>query len=844
MITNERVEKPQRTVLIVDDTVEDRYIYRRYLVQDEEWRYRVLETETGEEALALCRESQPDCILLDYRLPNLNGLEVLAALAGDYEEAICPVVMLTAEEDIAVAVAALKSGAQDYLNKNTLTAVDLTHAVNNAVERVALRRENAGQRRALLEQNRKLEEALAASSRAEEILRRYELLSERARDIVLLMRRDGRIVEANQAAITAYGYDRETLLEMIICDLRAPGTLPDLASQIAGADAGGVLFETRHRRKDGSEFPVEISAAGADFAGERMLLSIIRDITARKQAEDALRESEERYRIVAETASDAIITVDQEGAILLVNRAAEKIFGYPASELLGQELTMLMPDHLREPHRAGLSRYIETSQRRVAWEGMEMVARHRNGKEIPVEVSFGEFSKDGHHVFTGIIRDITERKRIEQERNLLLRREQQARQLAEDANRAKDEFLAVVTHELRSPLNAMLGYARIQCLKRQIDPEDARRAFETIRRNGERQKVMIDDLLDTARIITGKLRIEATPVDLAGVINDAIETVRPAADSKLILLTSNLESRTGQVTGDAERLQQVVWNLLSNAVKFTPEGGRVEVTLERLGPRVTLNVSDTGKGIEPEFLPRIFDRFTQQDTSHSRRYSGLGLGLSLVKQLVEMHGGEIKATSAGEGQGATFTVTLPAMADKETRRQGDKETGGQGELPCPPVPLSPCPPVPLSPALPLSSVGVLIVDDEEDARTLVSKVLEDSGANVVAVGSATEAFAMIVEPPQPNWPDVLVCDIGMPEEDGYSLMRRIRDWERGRDLHLPSVALTALNRAEDRVNALGAGYKMHIAKPFEPEEVVTVVKSLATCGKKSGNHRRRKMNTD
>jgi len=835
IITNERVEKPQRTVLIVDDTIEDRYIYRRYLLKDEEWRYRVLEAETGEEALALCRESQPDCILLDYRLPNLNGLEVLAALAGDCEEAICPVVMLTAEEDIAVAVAALKLGAQDYLNKNTLTAVDLTHAVNNAVERVALRRENAGQRRAILEQNRKLEEALAASSRTEEILRRYELLSERARDIVLLMRRDGRIVEANQAAIAAYGYDRETLLEMVICDFRAPGTAPDLASQIAGADAGGVLFETRHRRKDGGEFPVEISAAGADFAGERMLLSIIRDITARKRAEEALRESEERYRIVAETASDAIITVDQEGAILLVNRAAEKIFGYSASELLGQELTMLMPDYLREMHLAGFKRYIETGARHVTWKGMEMLGLHRNGKEIPVEVSFGEFSKDGRHVFTGIIRDITERKRIEQERDLLLRREQQARQLAEDANRAKDEFLAVVTHELRSPLNAMLGYARIQCLKRHIEPEEARRAFETIRRNGERQKVMIDDLLDTARIITGKLRIEVTPVDLASVINDAIETVRPAADSKLILLASKLDPRAGQVTGDAERLQQVVWNLLSNAVKFTPEGGRVEVTLERVGPRVTLNVRDTGKGIEPDFLPRIFDRFTQQDTSHSRRYSGLGLGLALVKQLVEMHGGEIKATSAGEGQGATFTVTLPAAADKETRRQGDKETRRGGEESSRPL-------VSLSTSLPLllEDVGVLIVDDEEDARTLVSKVLEDSGANVVAVGSATEAFAMIVEPPKPNWPDVLVCDIGMPEEDGYSLMRRIRDWERGRDLHLPSVALTALNRAEDRVNALGAGYKMHIAKPFEPEEVVTIVKSLATCGKKSGNHHRRK----
>ncbi|HKE03704.1 MAG TPA: response regulator [Blastocatellia bacterium] len=588
-----RVEERQRTVLIVDDFQDDRRVYQRYLLQDEEWRYETIEAGTGKEAIALFRESKPDCVLLDYRLPDLNGMEVLAAIADS--DGVFPVVMLTAEEDIAVAVSALKSGAQDYLNKNKLTAIDLLHAVNRAIERVRLLRENATQRRALLEQNRKLEEALAASSQAE------------------------------------------------------------------------------------------------------------------------------------------------------------------------------------------------------------------------------------------------------LERDLLLRREQQARQLAEEANRAKDEFLAVVTHELRSPLNAMLGYARIQCAKQRIDPEEARRDFETIRRNGERQRVLIDDLLDTARIITGKLRIEVGPVDLAGVVNDALEAVRPAADSKLIRLSSKFDpqiSGDGQVRGDAERLQQIIWNLLTNAVKFTPEGGQVEVKLERVGSRVSLTVRDTGRGIAPEYLPRIFDRFTQQDTSHSRRYSGLGLGLALVKQLVEMHGGEIGATSDGEGQGATFTVTLPAMADRETGRLGDGGTGRRGEgemnsfsnLISP----SPRPPVSLSPCLPLSSVGVLIVDDEEDARRLVSKVLEESGAYVVAVSSAVEAFAMITEPPRPDWPDVLVCDIGMPEEDGYSLMRRIRDWERERGFHLPSVALTSLNRAEDRMNALVAGYKMHIAKPFEAEEVITVVKNLARGRQENG----------
>src|SRR5262245_18781544 len=608
-------EERQRTVLIVDDFQEDRRVYQRYFLQDEEWRYKTLEAGTGEEAIALFRESRPDCVLLDYRLPDLNGMEVLAAIAEDCDEEVCPVVMLTAEEDIALAGEALKSGAQDFLNKNTLTAIDLLRSVNRAVERVTLRRENACQRRALLAQNRKLEEALAASSRAEESLRR--------------------------------------------------------------------------------------------------------DITARKQAEEALRESEERYRIVTETASDAIITVDEEGLILLVNRAAEKIFGYTAIELLGQNLTVLMPGYLRETHSAGFKRYTETGRRRGAMDEIELVGLRRSGNEFPVEVSFGEFSKGGRHVFTGIIRDITERKRIELERDLLLRREQHARQLAEEANRAKDEFLAVVTHELRSPLNAMLGYARIQCSRQRIDPEEARRDFETIRRNGERQKALIDDMLDTARIITGKLRIEVRPVDLAGVVNDAVETARPAADSKLIRLSLKLDPRIMadcQVNGDAERLRQIVWNLLTNAIKFTPEGGQVELELERLRSRVSMTVRDTGRGIAPEFLPHVFDRFTQQDTSPSRRYSGLGLGLALVKQLVEMHGGEIRATSAGEGQGATFTLTLPAMADGETGRPGDGESGrgrdgetgrwGDGETgrdkenfsSSPRLPISPSPRLPVSPS--------------------------------------------------------------------------------------------------------------------------------------------------
>ncbi|MGH9851506.1 MAG: ATP-binding protein, partial [Blastocatellia bacterium] len=416
---------------------------------------------------------------------------------------------------------------------------------------------------------------------------------------------------------------------------------------------------------------------------------------------------------------------------------------------------------------------------------------------------------------------------------------QAARALADEANRAKDEFLAVVTHELRSPLNAMLGYARMFSVKPALGEAEARHAFEVIKRSGERQKGLIDDLLDTARIITGKLRLDARPVNLAPIINEALDAVRLAAKAKNIALAAKLDAHAGQITGDSERLQQVVWNLVNNAIKFTPENGRVEIELKRDGPRIVIAVSDTGKGIAPEFLPHVFERFTQQDASRTRRHGGLGLGLALVKHLVELHGGTIESASAGEGHGATFTINLPVRAvsgqtetgrrgDGETGRQGDRETRGQGDRESkglvPPFSPSPLPPVSSSP--PLAGLWALVVDDEDDARELVSRVLSNHGARVTAVSSAAEAWAMITDQTWETRPGALVIDIGLPEEDGYSLMRRIREWEREHNGRLHAIALTAYGRAQDRVQALMAGFQMHVPKPVEPEELVAVIKSL------------------
>jgi PAS domain S-box-containing protein len=386
--------------------------------------------------------------------------------------------------------------------------------------------------------------------------------------------------------------------------------------------------------------------------------------------------------------------------------------------------------------------------------------------------------------------------------------ERQARRQAEEANRMKDEFLALVSHELRSPLNAMLGYARLLRYG-PVDEQKVSKTIDVIERNGKAQIQLIEDLLDTARIISGKLRLDVGPVDMVSVIEGAVQTIYPAADARDIRIHTDLNPNVGQITGDTARLQQVIWNLLSNSVKFTPRGGRIDIRLERIDPHICIAVSDTGKGIHSDFLPYVFDRFRQADVSSKRRYGGLGLGLSLVKYLVELHGGTVEAFSAGENKGATFTVLLPVRAVSSP-------------LEAESAPVSSLEPQKST----LAGVRVLVVDDEEDARELVKTVLAQFGADVVAASSADEAFALMTTARHNKRPVVIVSDLGMPDEDGYSLLRRVRNWERRQKVNTPFVALTAYGRSEDRKRALMAGFQMHVAKPVEPSELAVVVASV------------------
>ena len=562
------------------------------------------------------------------------------------------------------------------------------------------------------------------------------------------------------------------------------------------------------------------------FDVDRVLIAmqgVCQDITDRKLAEEALRDSEVRARrALVEQMLAGVVECDATGMFKMVNQRFCEITGYTEAELLQMgPADILHPDDTervldlkRRLMESGKS--FVTEQRFVRKDGSEVWI---NSHAAPVRNARGEIERA-----VAVVIDITDRKRAEREREQLLKQEKAARAEAQAANQSKDEFLTVVSHELRSPLNSILGYARL-LRTRSADPSQIKQTVEIIERNGRMQLQLIEDLLDTARIISGKLKLDVQPVTLLGVITAALEAVRPAAQAKGIDMISDIDPRAGQITGDAGRLQQVVWNLLSNAIKFTPRSGRVELRMESADNQVRITVSDTGKGIEPEFMPFVFDRFRQSDSSSSRRFGGLGLGLSLVKQLVELHGGTVEAASDGPSCGATFSVTLPqsaaqtgVVAQQQPRAVAQREVRMEGAIPLDEVPS-------------LAGVCVLVVDDQEEARQLLKETLGECGAQVTAVSSGVEALAVLADPPEGERPSVLILDINMPGEDGYKALERVRALEAERGVlqseQIPAIALTALGRSEDRLKALAAGFRMHVAKPVEPAELAMVIASLS-----------------
>jgi PAS domain S-box-containing protein len=551
------------------------------------------------------------------------------------------------------------------------------------------------------------------------------------------------------------------------------------------------------------------------------LMGAFVDITESKLAHDETRASAARFESVMASMDEGLYTVDANGTVTYMNAAAERHFGWTSAELLGRKMHDVT--HARRPDGRPFPAE-ECPGLQVLLTGRPLVNQEdhfirRDGSFFPVVFSSSRAEVDGRPLgLVVVFRDVTHEQQALLERDELLTIAERARAEAEDArdtaeaaSRAKDAFLATISHELRTPLSPILTWAG---LLRQgtLDGEKAKQAYDVIDRSARTQAQLIEDLLDVSRIIAGRMRLEVRPVTLSTVIERAVDVVRPAAEAKGVRLQLVLDSEAGNVLGDAERLQQVVWNLLSNAVKFTPRGGRIHIALERVNSHIEIAIADTGQGIDAAFLPHVFDRFQQADGTTTRMHGGLGLGLAIVRHIVEAHGGTVHVESQGAGKGAVFTVKIPLMiprtAGEAERRHPTvttRETGSEARL---------------------DGVRILVVDDEPDSNEAIGALLSSRGAEVRVADSAPQARQILHD-----WrPDVLVSDIGMPGEDGYGLIRRIREAD-GEVARMPAIALTAYASREDKIRVLTAGFHAHVPKPVDPAELVTVLANVARAAR-------------
>jgi PAS domain S-box-containing protein len=520
---------------------------------------------------------------------------------------------------------------------------------------------------------------------------------------------------------------------------------------------------------------------------------------------------------IVESSEDAVVSKTLNGIVTSWNTAAERLFGFSADEMIGQSITRVIPQELLHEEEQILSK-LRKGERIDRYETVRVT---KEGRKLEISLTISPI-RDSHGNIVGaakIAHDVTDRRNAERElqkreallsklvaeRELFLESERAARSEAERLGHLKDEFLATLSHELRTPLNAIQGWATL-LQQPNVSSADLQRGLQVIERNVRVQADFINDLLDMSRIISGKLHLDVQPLFLHEVINNAIEAVRQSAVSKNIRIQPMLDTRIGLVRGDPTRLQQILWNLLSNAIKFTPKAGRVQVILESVNSHAEISIEDTGVGIKAEFLPHVFERFRQADAATTRQFGGLGLGLSLVKSLVELHGGSVRVKSPGENQGSTFIVSLPVAHVRAEEKQRSVGSRSVDDIQLPQ----------------LQGVRVLVVDDEADGRELIARILEGRGAKPQVASSAEEALDVLAR----EQFDVLLSDIGMPGTDGFELIRRARLLYAGRPSPLPAIAITAYARTEDRQRSLLAGFHMHLSKPIEARELIASIAGL------------------
>ncbi|HEX3250056.1 MAG TPA: PAS domain S-box protein [Pyrinomonadaceae bacterium] len=657
---------------------------------------------------------------------------------------------------------------------------------------------------------------------------------ESADDAIISKTLDGIITSWNTGAHRIFGYTANEVIGKSVTILIPPGHEDEEPSILARLRAGKRIehYETVRVTKDGRLIDISLTVSPIKAANGEIIgaSKIARDITEQRQARHALDEASTRLRLALEAARLGDWSWEMKTDVVTLSETAARIFGIPPGrQMTWTGLRGLLHSDDREPARLVVEQALAS---KTDYDIEYRVMRDNNSVVWVSAKGRGIYDDDGTVTgMLGFVQDISARKTNEetlrQQAEALLtlndtaqtaraeaeyaaaQNERLYRQ-AEESSRLKEEFLATISHELRTPLSAILGWTRMLRMG-QLSPENSAKALDTIERNARAQSQLVDDLLDVSRIITGKLRMDVRPSDPNSFIDAAVEAVKPAADAKGVRIQKVVDTGAISIPGDPVRLQQVVWNLLSNAIKFTPRGGRVQIRSERVNSHLEIVVSDTGQGISPDFLPHVFDRFRQADQKTSRQHGGMGLGLAIVRHLVEMHGGSVRASSEGDGKGATFTVMLPIAPVYQVDSSGSRvHPAARDLLPADDITDR------------LDGLTILVVDDEPDTRELLKQGLEYCGAKVRVAGSAVEALNELKR----ELPDVLISDIGMPGSDGYHFIRQVRSLPVAGGGRIAAIALTAYTRVEDRLQALRAGYDMHVPKPVELAELVAVAASV------------------
>jgi PAS domain S-box-containing protein len=851
------------SILLVDDRP-DKLMALEAVLTD--LSQKLVKATSGKDALKAVLKQDFAVILLDVNMPGMDGFETAALIRQRKKSEKTPIIFFTALSDTDTHITRGYSlGAVDYLRipvepdilrAKVAAFVDLYKKTEKVKQQAEMMRE--------LQEREHRTQLAEATDRLEVETKRNRFFT-LAIDMLAIAGFDGHFKQLNPSWEKTLGFSDEELkakplIEFVHLEDRA-STEEQLQKVQTGASIA--YFENRYRTKVGGWRWLGWTAA--PFAEEGLIYIFARDLTERKVAEEERLHliREQTARAAAEAAerraaflADAGISLassldyqttlarlvrlavpfmadwcaldvrDEDGAV----RRVEVAHADAGKEDLARQLMTFSPDpegddpqarvmRTREPFLApecndemlaGLARDAEAQKALRASGSCSMMVIPLVARGRPLgALTFlsAESSRTYGRLDLELAEELGRRAALAADNAWLYRSSQEARKAAERANRAKDEFLATLSHELRTPLTPILGWT-VMLRSGTLDQAGMLRGLEVIERNVRAQTQLIEDLLDVSRIVTGKLRVEVRPIDLVPVVEAGLDAVRPSAEAKEIHLDVKLEPVDSKVLGDPDRLQQVVWNLASNAVKFTPKGGRIEVRLRRADAHVHLSVKDNGKGISAEFLPYVFDRFRQADSTSTRKYGGLGLGLAIVRHLVELHGGTVNAESGGPDHGATFTVRLPLMEERSTAAAPGRRGAESGDA---------------ASAVRLDGVKVMVVDDELDMRDFLSVSLRQYGADVTALASVGEA----VEALEREKPDVLVSDIGMPGEDGYALIRKVRALGPERGGQVPAAALTGFAAGDDTTRVLSAGYQVHLPKPVEPSQLAQVVGTLA-----------------